>query len=38
MGWTWADLQDVPQAVYDELIAYLVDEQKRTAAAARRHR
>lgn len=30
MGWTWRDLQDVPQAVYDELIAYLVDEQQRT--------
>lgn len=29
MGWTWADLQDVPQAIYDELIAYLVDEQTR---------
>jgi hypothetical protein len=30
MGWTWTDLQDVPQGVYDELIAYLVDEQART--------
>lgn len=28
MGWTWDDLQDVPQAVYEELIAYLVDEQQ----------
>ena len=27
MGWTWDDLQTVPQYVYDELIAYLVDEQ-----------
>lgn len=31
MGWTWTDLQDVPQAVYDELIAYLTDEQARAA-------
>jgi len=31
MGWTWADLQDVPQAVYDELIAYLCEEQARAA-------
>lgn len=30
MGWTWTDLQDVPQAVYDELIAYLLEEQART--------
>jgi hypothetical protein len=33
MGWTWNDVQDVPQPIYDELIAYLVDEQ---AARARR--
>ena len=31
MGWTWTDVQDVPQPIYDELIAYLVDEQARTA-------
>jgi Ulp1 family protease len=31
MGWTWDDLQDVPQPVYDELIAYLVDEQEKAA-------
>ena len=31
MGWTWADLQDVPQSIYDELIAYLVDEQQRSS-------
>jgi hypothetical protein len=30
MGWTWDDLQSVPQHVYDELIAYLVDEQTRS--------
>jgi Ulp1 family protease len=35
MGWTWDDLQDVPQPVYDELIAYLVDEQARTDARRR---
>lgn len=29
MGWTWGDVQDVPQHVYDELVAYLVDEQQR---------
>ena len=33
MGWTWRYLQDVPQVIYDELIAYLNDEQ---AQAARR--
>jgi hypothetical protein len=26
MGWTWDDLQDVPQVIYDELIAYLNDQ------------
>jgi Ulp1 family protease len=31
MNWTWDDLQDLPQPVYDELIAYLVDEQSREA-------
>jgi len=31
MGWTWADVQDVPQYVYDELVRYLTDEQQRTA-------
>lgn len=31
MNWTWADLQDVPQYVYDALIAYLTDEQARAA-------
>lgn len=36
MGWTWGDLQDVPQSVYDELIAYLVDEQARTEQRSRR--
>jgi len=35
MGWTWDDLQEVPQHVYDELIAYLVDEQQRHARARR---
>ncbi len=35
MGWTWDDLQDVPQPVYDELIAYLVDEQERAASRRR---
>ena len=28
MGWTWDDLQEIPQHVYDELIAYLDDEHK----------
>jgi hypothetical protein len=31
MGWTWDDLQEVPHPVYDELIAYLLDEQSRAA-------
>jgi hypothetical protein len=31
MGWTWTDLQDVPQHVYDALIAYLSDEAARAA-------
>ena len=31
MGWTWDDVQDLPQPVYDELVAYLVDEQARAA-------
>ena len=31
MHWTWPELQDVPQPVYDELIAYLTDESTRTA-------
>jgi len=31
MGWSWEEVQDVPQYVYDELIAYLVDEQSRQA-------
>jgi hypothetical protein len=35
MGWTWEALQDLPQPVYDELIAYLDDEQK-SATRARR--
>ena len=35
MGWTWDDLLDLPQPVYDELIAYLDDEHK-SAARARR--
>ena len=34
MGWTWDDLQDVPQPIYDELIAYLVDEQTAHRAPA----
>jgi hypothetical protein len=31
MNWTLADLLDVPQHIYDELIAYLEDEQRRLA-------
>jgi len=31
MGWTWDDVQDLPQPVYDELVAYLLDEQARAA-------
>jgi len=38
MGWTWDDLQDVPQSVYDELIAYLDDEQKQQQQRAARAR
>jgi hypothetical protein len=30
MGWTWRDVQDVPQVIYDELIAYLLDAQDAT--------
>lgn len=35
MNWTWDDLQDLPQPIYDELIRYLTDEQDRAAKAAR---
>jgi hypothetical protein len=31
MGWTWDDVQDLPQPVYDELVAYLLEEQAREA-------
>ena len=31
MGWSWRELQDVPQVIYDELIAYLVDAQEQAA-------
>jgi len=31
MGWTWDDVQDLPQPVYDELVAYLIEEQARAA-------
>ena len=31
MGWTWDDVQDLPQPVYAELVAYLLDEQARAA-------
>jgi len=31
MNWTWDDVQELPQPIYDELIAYLLDEQSRTA-------
>jgi len=31
MGWTWDDVQDLPQPVYDELVAYLLEEQARAA-------
>jgi hypothetical protein len=31
MNWTWDDLQDVPQPIYDELLAYLDDEHARQA-------
>ena len=31
MGWSWDDVQDLPQPVYDELVAYLLDEQARAA-------
>ena len=29
MGWTWDDVQDLPQPVYDELVASLLEEQAR---------
>jgi len=29
MHWTWDELQDLPQPIYDELIAYLVDEHEK---------
>ena len=31
MGWTWADVQDMPQPIYEELLTYLMDEQQRHA-------
>jgi len=31
MNWTWADVQDTPQYVYDELVRYLIEEQQRAA-------
>jgi len=36
MNWTWDELQDLPQPIYDELIAYLVEEQQRAAQGRRR--
>jgi hypothetical protein len=35
MGWSWEELQELPQPVYDELLAYLEDEHK-SAKRARR--
>jgi hypothetical protein len=31
MHWTYQDLEDVPQPVYDELVAMLREEQDRAA-------
>jgi len=31
MNWSWSDLEDVPQPVYDELIAVLQEEQQQAA-------
>ena len=31
MHWTYQDLQDLPQPIYDALVAYLVDEQNQRA-------
>jgi len=31
MNWTWTDLQDVPQYVYDQLVEYLNEEAQRAA-------
>jgi hypothetical protein len=31
MHWTYDDLQNQPQFIYDELLAYLLDEQQRQA-------
>jgi len=27
MHWTYQDVQDLPQPIYDELVAYLIEEQ-----------
>ena len=27
MHWTYQDLHDLPQPIYDELVAYLIEEQ-----------
>lgn len=35
MQWTWTDLQDLPHPIYDELLAYLMDEQTRAKRARR---
>jgi hypothetical protein len=32
MNWTWPDVQELPEPIYEALIAYLVEEQERTAA------
>ena len=29
MHWTYQDVQDLPQPIYDELVAYLIEEQQR---------
>lgn len=36
MGWTWDELHMVPQPVYEELIAQLVDEQNEARRGAHR--
>ena len=28
MHWTYQDVQDLPQPIYDELVAYLIEEQQ----------
>ena len=33
MHWTYQDLHDLPQPIYDELVAYLIEEQDAAAVS-----